>query len=614
MRTLLACILGTVCLTGLIWSLCLGTPKPADFTFSNNSEIKTVDPALVTGQPEGRIVSAIFEGLCTWDPQNLTPLPGVAERWTLSDDKLTYTFYLRPNALWSDGSPVVADDFVWSYRRALHPATSSEYAYELWYIAGAEQYTSGEVHVGDPVEVELLEKPPGARPFASGTILRGRLAAIEDAAPGAAPTYVVDIDGRQRRFQKGAAVAGADDYRWLLPDFLAVGLHALDHRTLEIRLKHPVPYFLRLMGFYPMSPVNRKCVETYGYPAWTKPEHIVSNGPFLLHSRRIRDRIRLVKNPTYWDRDNVHLNVVDALAVESRITALNLYLTGEVDWVPAVPDEIIPDLQRQGRDDFAPAPFLANEYYLVNTRKAPLDDPRVRSALGLAVDKQEIVDRIVRAGQQPARSLVPPEIRGYLDYQPAKCGAYDVAKARQLLAEAGYPGGRGMPKLEILYNTDESHQAIAELIQAQWKRNLGIDVRLTNQDWARYLNSRRMGDFFLARAGWIGDYADPITFLSQFEGDNPMNQTGWTNPEYDRLLELASVEKDDAKRLEHFRRAERILMDQMPVIPIYFGVTREIVRPYVHGYYRNILDFHPLKDIRVDQRAKARLLQSEGLR
>ncbi len=614
MRTLAAYILGIACFAGLVWALAIGKPQPADFTFSNQSEIKTVDPALVNGQPEGRIVSALFEGLCNWNPRDLTPQPGVADRWTISDDKLTYTFHLRDNALWSDGSPVIADDFVWSYRRALHPATSSEYAYELWYLVGAEQYTSGKVNIGDPVEVELNQQPPGALSFASGIMLRGRLTAIDHPSADAAPVYTVDIDGHTRRFQKGTVEPGTEDYRWLLLDFQTVGLHAIDPRTLQFRLKHPVPYFVRLMGFYPLFPVNPRCVETYGYPAWTKPEHIVTNGPFLLHSRRIRDRIRLVKNPKYWDRDHVALNVVDAVAADSTITALNMYLCGDIDWVPAVPEEIIPDLIRQRRPDFHPAPYLANEYYLVNTRKPPLDDPRVRRALALAIDKQEIVDKIVRAGQQPARSIVPPEMRRYLRYQSALCDAYSPDEARRLLAEAGYPNGRGMPKLEILYNTQESHQAVAELVQAQWKRTLGVDARLTNQDWARYLNSRRMGNFHIARAGWIGDYVDPSTFLTQFATDNPMNQTGWSNPEYDRLLELASTEKDEAKRLDHFHRAEQILMDQMPVIPIYFGVTREVVRPYVHGYHRNILDFHPLKDIRVDQREKDRLLRSEGLR
>lgn len=614
MRTVVAGLLGILCLIGLGWALAFRPVPPADFVFSNQTEIKTVDPAQVTGQPEGRIVEALFEGLCNWDPQSLEPRPGVATRWEVSDDKLTYRFELRPDARWSDGEPVTADDFVWSYRRMLHPETSSEYAFELWYLVGAEQYTGGKVQLGDPVEVELHQRPPGARPFASGLLLRGRLEAIETPSAGGEPVYVVAIDGQRRRFQKGAATPGSEDYRWLLLDFQTVGLKAVDSHHLQFQLRHPVPYFVNLMGFYPFSPVNRKCVETYGYPAWTKPEHILSNGAYRLQSRRIRDRIRLVKNPYYWDRDHVGLEVIDALAVESSITAMNLYLTGQVDWVPRVSAELVPDLLRQPRDDYHSGPLLSVEYYLLNTRKPPLDDPRVRQALGLALDKQEIVDRVLRAGQQPARSLVPPAIRASLDYTPGQCGAYDVARARQLLAEAGYPQGRGMPAIEILYNTHETHQAIGELIQAQWKRNLGIDVRLKNEDWGRYLNSRRMGEFLLARAGWNADYISPTTFLALFASDNPMNQSGWHNADYDQLLRQAREEKDDTRRLEYFHRAEQILMDEMPVIPLYFDVSRDVVRPDLRGWYPNLLDVHPLKDLRIDRSEKARRQQQGGVR
>ncbi|MFH1923563.1 MAG: ABC transporter substrate-binding protein, partial [Planctomycetota bacterium] len=320
MRSTAAYLLAALGLAALVWAVSFGTLPPADFTFSNGSEIKTVDPAIVTGQPEGRIVRALFEGLCVWDPQDLTPRPGVARAWELSPDKQTYTFHLRDSAAWSDGAPVVAEDFVWSFRRFLHPDTGAQYAYEMWYVVGAEQYTSGSVEPGDPVEIELEEKPPGALPFAAGILLRGELVAIEESSEP--PVYVTKTDGRTRRFQKGARLPGTEDYRWLLYDFESVGIRALDRHTLEIRLKHPVPYFSNLMGFYPMFPVNRRCVETHGYPAWTKAENIVTNGPFLLKFRRIRDRIRLVKNPHYWDRDNVRLEVIDALAVESYPTNL----------------------------------------------------------------------------------------------------------------------------------------------------------------------------------------------------------------------------------------------------------------------------------------------------
>jgi len=656
-RTTLAYLLAAGCLAAVVWAFSFGTLPPADFTFSNLGEIKTVDPALVSGQSEGRVVWALFEGLTRWNPKTLEPEPGVAERWEISPDRLTYTFYLRADARWSDGSPVTADDFVWSYRRFLHPETAAEYAAEMWYVLGAKRYTSGQVTPGDPVEVELVEKPPGARPFASGIILRGRLLAVErgsatggsgaaenppeepdDATAQAAeskpspsqseasasssaaaggdgpPIYVVEIDGRKRRFQKGARSPGTEDYRWLLYDFHQVGICALDRRTLQIRLRHPVPYFLNLMGFYPMSPVNRKCVETHGYPAWTKPENIINNGAFLLKFRRIRDRIRLVKNPYYWDRDNVRLNVVDVLAVESYPTNLNLYMTGQVDWIPAVPVEVVPELLARPQRDFHADPFLATYYYLINTRRPPLDDVRVRRALAMAIDKREIVEKITRAGQIPIRSIVPPGISRWIDYTPQQCEPYAPERARRLLAEAGFSGGRGFPRIDILYNTSEAHQAIAELIQAQWKRNLGIDVTLRNQEWSVYLSSRRQGDYYVARAGWIADYVDPITYLDMFTGDSPLNNTGWNNEQYNRLVESARLEPDQHKRLRLLEKAERLLMEQLPLIPIYAYVSQNLVRPYVKGFYSNIQDVHPLRAIWIDKAQKEQILRQEGLR
>jgi len=610
-RSTFAYVAAFACLAGLLWAVSFGTLPPADFTFSNGSEIKTVDPAIVTGQPEGRIVRALFEGLCVWHPEDVSPIPGVARSWDLSDDKRTYTFHLRSDGVWSDGSPVVADDFVWSFRRFLHPNTGAQYAYEMWYVIGAEQYTRGEVQVGDPVEIELNQKPPGALPFAAGVVLRGELVKIEESSDP--PIYVVNVDGRERRFQKGALQGGVEDYRWLLYDFESVAIRALDPHTLEIRLKHPVPYFPTLMGFYPLFPVNRRCVETHGYPAWTKPENIVTNGPYLLEFRRIRDRIRLVKNPRYWDRDNVKLDVIDALAVESYATNLNLYLTGQVDWIYMVPTEVVPDLMARPQGDFRPSPYLSTYYYLFNAEKPPLDDARVRRALAMTVDKREIVERVTRAGQKPVRSLVPPDIAGYSDYTPAECEARDVDKARALLAEAGYPEGRGFPKIDILYNTSEAHQAVAELIQSQWKRALGIDVGLRNQEWTAYLISRRTGDFHVARAGWIADYVDPNTFLEMYTDDNPNNHTRWGNPEYDRLVDMARNETDDALRMRHFHRAEQILMDELPIIPLYSYVTQNMCRPYVKGFHGNLLDVHPLKDIWIDEEEKERVLEAEGV-
>jgi len=612
MKALLPYLLAGLLLAGVVWAVVAGRLPPADFTFCNGDEIKTVDPALVTGQPEGRIIRALFEGLSRWHPKTLEPLPGMAESWEISADKRTYTFAIRPDALWSDGTPVTAEDFAWSWRRFLHPETASEYAKELWYIEGAKKFTTRDLSPGDPVEIELHERVPGAPPFAEGKIIRGRLVAIDQEENE--DVYRVEIGGRVRRLRMSQSRGGEDICRWVLYDFRRVGVRVPDERTLVVRLRHPVPYFLHLVGFYPMFPVNPRCVQTYGFPAWTKPENIVSNGAFRLKFRRIRDRIRLVRSETYWNRENVQLSTVDALAVKSNTTMLNLYMTGQADWITTVPTEVVPQLMARPQGDFRPAPLLSIYYYLINTTRPPLDDSRVRRALSLATDRREIVEELTRAGQAPATSFVPEALSDYVDYTPAHFGGYDPDEARRLLAEAGYPGGRGCPKIEILYNVSESHKAIAELIMSQWKRTLGVDVGLVQQEWSAYLNARRQGEYQIARAGWIGDYVDPNTFLDLFVSDNPQNQSGWSNPGYDRLIDAAQHEADDRRRMELFRRAEGLLLTELPAIPIYFYVSQSMVRPYVKGFYPNIQDVHPLWALRIDEAEKDRVLGEEGLR
>ncbi len=601
------------------WALSLGTLPPADFTFNNSTEIKSVDPATVTGVPEGRIIWAIFEGLCVPDPKTLEPRPGVAERWEISPDGRTYTFHLREDAVWSDGMPVTAQDFVWSLRRFLHPDTAAEYAYEMWYVEGAEAYTKSQVAVGDEVEIELLTRPAGALPFAAGTIIKGKLRAIEpdpratEKKPeDAVNTYIIKIEGKLRRFRHGGG-NDAENYKWLLPDFNGVAIRALDERTLEMKLKSPTPYFLNLLAFYPTSPVNRKCLETHGAPDWTKPENIVSNGPFKLHTRRLRDRMRLVKSESYWDRAKVKLNSIDALCVESETTGLNLYLTGAVDYVDSVPAAVVPDLLHPPRPDFKPAPYMGTYYYRLNLTQKPLDDVRVRRALSLALNREPIVKYVTRAGQIPAHSFTPPGIKvRSLDekneyaYDPPRCGEYNLTEARRLLAEAGFPGGKGFPKLEILYNNHEAHEAIAQVVQSQWKENLGIDIRLAKQDWGADQGTMRPLQHDIARAAWIGDYPDPNTFLKMMVTGGANNQTGWGNAEYDDLIAKAAAEPDQQQRLEYFQRAERILMDEMPLIPVYYYVSLNMAAPYVKGLYPNIQNVQPLKEVSIDAAEKAR--------
>ncbi|PQO44959.1 peptide ABC transporter substrate-binding protein [Blastopirellula marina] len=635
---------------------------PADFTFANGTEVKSVDPKMVTGTPEGRVIEALFEGLYQRlpDPDDSNAMilaPGQATSFDLSDDKLTYTFHIRKDSIWTNGEPVTAHDWVFSWQRFLHPQLPSEYAYQLWYVKNAEKYSLSKVEVGERVEIELPDRAgPKNIPatdgnseqhYPHGTILSGVLKGVEEVTVGegdAAKTgKVLEVDvkptkdgqidwdapGKTQKFVKlsepdavreeiAKENPDVQSVNYLTIHFDEVGIKAPDDHTLVVTLNNPTPYFLDLAAFYPMHPVNRTCIETYGYPEWTKPENIVTNGPFTLESRRIRDRIRLRKNPKYWNADTVKLDIIDVLAVQSDTTVLNMYMNGQIDWgvtvpLPALQALLQRDADKNGeiQEEMRIKPMLTTYFYRLNTTRPPLDNPKVRRALNLAINKQEIVDFVTKAGQIPADSLVPPGLPGFAG---GHSGEYDPEEARRLLAEAGYPGGKGLPKVQILYNTHEAHKDIASVVQQNLKKNLQIDVELRNLEWSVYLAAQKNLEYDLSRAAWTADYPDPNTFLDMFVTGGENNQTGWSNAEYDQLIRDAQSESDPAKRLEMLTKAEQILMDEMPIMPIYYYVSLNIVRPYVKNFYPNIQDLHPLHILEIDEAEKERIFEAEGLR
>jgi oligopeptide transport system substrate-binding protein len=598
-------------LAAVAWAVYGSRLPPADFTFINETEVASVDPALITGQPEGRIVLAILEGLARMRADNSRAEPGVAEKWEISDDGLTYTFHLRRDARWSNGDPVTSRDFLYSIRRLLDPQTSARYSYQAWYIENAKQYNlaGSTLQPGDAVEVEL-NPDPRLPNTVRGKLLLGKLLRIDSSDPANPPAtstkdriFAVDIGGKERRFRmtadEGAQRRGVEACRQVLLDFREVGVRAVDEHTLEIRLTDPTPYFLQLLAFYPFSPVHQGCLEKHGSPAWTRPENIITNGAFHLVNRRIRDRIRLQRSEHYWGRDRVRLNVVDALSVDNRTTALNLYMTGMTDWVPVPPAEVLRELLKSDppRNDLNPAPQLTTYFYLLNTTRPPLNDKRVRQALSMAVDRDEITRVATGAGEAPAYSLVPPSMP---NYQEQHCKPYNPEAARRLLVAAGFPDGRGFPKLEILYNTDQAHQAIAELVRKQWQRELGVIASLRNEEWGSFQDAQQQMNYMVSRRAWVADYLDPNTFLDLYITDGDNNLTGFSNAEYDKLIADAATELDRKKRIQLLERAERLLMEEMPLIPIYYYVSRNMVRPRVRGFYNTLQDMHPLHGIWID--------------
>ncbi|WP_425401035.1 peptide ABC transporter substrate-binding protein [Aeoliella sp.] len=621
-KNLPAIVVATLLVGGVVWSLTASRLPPADFTFNNATEIKTVDPALIGGIPEGRVVSALFEGLVRVSPDDHTPVtggpekwPGVAESWDISDDKRTYTFHLRKDARWSNGDPVTAEDYHYSMRRFLNPLTAAEYAKQGWYLVNGKKFNSGGTYLepGDPVEIELNLKP-GEHNTKLGELVKGTLirkdpkTMPEDTKERDKITqkFYVEVDGQERCYvvadpDRGDEVPeGCVGCRILTFDFDEVGIRVIDSHTLETELENPTPFWLELMGFYPLFPVHRGCLEKYGAPDWTRPENIVTNGPYRIGFRRPRDRIRLVKNEHYWNRDNVALEVIDSMAVEKDTTALNMYLLGEIDWIDRMPNNLIREFLESDppRDDFNPAPQLGVYTYKLNVEREALSDKRVRQALALALDREEIIRTAVRGPQQPALNMVPPQVTGYT---PAYMPTPDPDRARQLLAEAGFPGGNGFPKFEIFYNNNEGHKAIAELLRKQWQRELGISVGLRNMAWPAFTDAMRQTQYDIGRQGWIADYNDANTFLDLYVSDNENNQTNWGSDEYDQLIKDAEAEADPEKRNAILHQAETILMDELPVIPIYFYYSRNMVKPHVRGFYNNALDSHPLHALWIDR-------------
>ena len=488
-------------------------------TFVNGAEPETLDPHIMTGVPEHRLATALFEGLVTHHPETLEAVPGVAERWEISPDGLTYTFHLRKDAKWSDGKWVNTADFVASWQRALTPATACQYAYMLYPIAGAEAFNKG--------------KGPWEQ----------------------------------------------------------VGVVAKDPHTLVVKLGAPCAYFLDLCAFETLMPVRVDVIAAHG-DRWSRAEHMVCNGPFKLAEWLPSQRITMLKNEHYWDRDFVKLEKVVALPYEDLETAFKLFQQGQCDWNTAVPAAKIDELKRM--PEYYATPYLGSYFYRINVTKPPMNDVRVRKALSLAVDREVITRDILKAGQIPA-SWFCPKLPGY---EPAKGLGFDREQARKLLAEAGYPGGKGFPELELLYNTNEAHKQVAEVVAQQWKEALGITVSLRNTEWKVYLDDVQRLNYQIARAGWIGDYTDPNTFMDMFVTGGGNNQTGWSNARYDELIALAAKEVDRQKRAALLREAEQLLVEkELPILPIYIYVNQGLLRDTVMGWHENVRDQHPFQYI-----------------
>lgn len=515
-----------LCLSG-----CVRHEPPADLTIINGAEPESLDPAIITGQPELRAVQGLFEGLTRLDPKTARPIPGLAERWEISPDGLVYLFHLRTNLVWSTGEPIRSDDLVYSWIRALNPATGSDYAGQLFYLKNAEDFNAGKIK--DPARV---------------------------------------------------------------------GVHAVDPFTVRVELNHPTAFFLDLCAFPTLYVVPRQTIESHG-DRWLMVRPLPSSGPYELAAWRLNDKIRLKKNPRYWDAANTQSEIIDLLPVGSPITSLNLYENGQVDIIwdkDLVPVELLDVLQH--RPDFHSFNYLGTYFIRFNVTRKPFDDPRVRRALAMAVDKNRLVRKITKAGERPASHLVPDGVAHYTS--PAGL-EYDPEQARQLLSEAGYPGGRNFPRFNYIFNAAAGgaakiHENVAIELQQMWRDTLGVEMELKQLEWKVFLGAQSRLDYDASRSSWVGDYNDPQTFLGMFTSGDGNNRTGWKNQTYDALIREAGEQPDQDLRASLFQRAEALLVrDEAPIVPLIFYVgINYFDTNRIQGVYQNLLDSHPLQSIR----------------
>jgi oligopeptide transport system substrate-binding protein len=493
---------------------------------SLGAEVPDLDPHLATTLAESHVVNSLFEGLVISSPEGGTPLPGVAESWTLSENGLVCTFQLRSDARWSDGSMVTATDFVESFHRVLSPELASGNATMLYPIRNARGFHQGE-----------------------------------------------------------------------FTDFGRVGVKADSSLQLIVTLEAPCPYLLELATHWSWLPVPIERIARHGPvhergSRWTRPGDLIGNGPFILEEWIPNQWIRVGRSPTYWDQQSVRLQRIVFHSIDSVNAEERAYRAGQLHITEALPLSKIDTYRRVEDRALRIEPFLSVYFYRLNVNHPILKDGRIRRALALSISKPRLVDSVLHGAQMPAKSFTP---RGIGGYTPPTGLASDPSLARQLLADAGYPKGAGFPNLEILFNSSENHRLIAEAIQEMWRIELGIECRLVNQDLRVYLENRRSENYEICRSGWVADYVDPLSFLGLLTSTNVDNQTGWSDPEFDRLVDSARHDLNRQSRNDLFRRAELILLHQVPVIPLYHYSTIRLVDPRVQGWVPHPLDQHPFK-------------------
>ena len=577
--------------------------------FGLGSEPQYLDPHLASSVSAHNVIIALIEGLVSEDPKTLKPVPGVAESWDISEDGLLYTFHLRKNAKWSNGDPVTAHDFVYSYRRILNPNLASQYASMLHGLKNARKY-----HEGSRVlSVEILN---AGRGYSNGSEVSligtgtGFLGRLETNASGSITGVQIIDAGKNYSSYQSIEISdenGTDGTIRPLIGSLSweeakVGAVAIDNHTLQLTLENPTPYFLELLNHYSWFPAHPPTIKKFdafekqGTP-WTRPGNYVGNGPFILSDHKVNSVIEVKKNPNYWDAETVSLEAIRFYPIESADTEERAFRSGFLHLTQTVSPDRIDFLKQNHPEVIHFEPYLGTYFYRFNLEEPPFDDVRVRLAFNLATDRQAIVEKVTKGGQVPARCFTPPGTGGF---SPESRFRFDPQKAKALIQDyLDEKGLKSLPKIELKYNTSEGHKKVAEALQGMWKNHLGAEIQLLNMEWKVFLSTIEKRDFSLARAGWIGDYVDANTFLHMWRTGDGHNNTGWSNARYDELLELAAKESDSEKRFLYFEECEKLLSEHAPILPIYFYVHVTLRSPTVKGWHPTLFDHHPYKYVRL---------------
>ena len=577
----------------------------------NSNEPKGLDPQLVSGVLEMNIIRSLFEGLCLEHPsQDRTSVPGVAYKWESLENGRIWIFYLHPNAKWSDGTPLVAEDFVFSYHRILSPNFGAVYSEMLYPLKNAKEYNKNEIgwilfgnQSSFNLSPEIIEKinfdgkDSEQKSFNKKGLKNLNLEELqlleknpqlfdwnEEISPKLSKSILKELIQYRKK--------GSPD----LWEKAKVGVEALDKHTLKFTLRGPTAYLPELTKHLSWFPVPKHIILKYGkidtpFTDWTKEGNHISNGPFKLKKWRFNHFIKVEKNPHYWDKNRVSLKGIKFYPISNSYTEARMFHDELLHLTYGLPPALIKWAKTNHLNELKQENYLGTRFVRFNTKVNPLNNPKVRKALALALDKKIYIESILKGGQNPAYSLVPP-MQGY---QPNGNLFFDPKEAKRLLREAGYPNGKNFPKLTFLTTDRETAKREAETIQEMWKKHLGISIRIEQKEWTSFLESQYQANYEISSGGWIGDYIDPTTFLELWTKTNGNNCTNWSNQKYEELLSKAQQTKNTKKRFSFLNQAEKILSEEVPIAPLYWYATNYLIHSDVKNWHPLLLKTQPYK-------------------